>query len=176
MVQRNPLTSETDPDHRTEPRPPRHRIDPRARWYWFIESVAWLAVAVAAILVPGIIWDTIRPGFFIAATIVGAVLLTVAVAMPLLRYRVHRWESSATAVYAKTGWLSREWKVAPLSRIQSVEAKRNPLHQLLGLAQVSVTTASAHGEIVIEGLDSTVADDLVAELTVATEGTVGDAT
>lgn len=96
--------------------------------------------------------------------------------MPFLRYQVHRWEASGTAVYAKTGWLSREWKVAPLSRIQSVEAKRNVLHQVLGLSQVSVTTASAHGDIVIQGLDKTVADDLVAELTVATESTVGDAT
>lgn len=170
------MTSPPDPEHRTEPRPPRHRIDPRARWYWFIESAARSLAMVVALLVPAFIWDTVRSGFFLASGVVGLILLTVTVAMPLLRYRVHRWESSATAVYAKTGWLSREWKVAPLSRIQSVEAKRNPLHQLLGVAQVSVTTASAHGEIVIEGLDKDVADDLVAELTVATEGTVGDAT
>jgi membrane protein YdbS with pleckstrin-like domain len=115
-------------------------------------------------------------GFVIAAAVVGGLLLVWTATMPFLRYRVHRWEASGTAVYAKTGWLSREWKVAPLSRIQSVEAKRNPLHQLLGLAQVSVTTASAHGSIIIEGLDKTIADDLVAELTVATESTVGDAT
>lgn len=170
------MTPEFDPDRLTEPRPPRHRIDPRARWYWLIECAAWSLVVVAALIVPGIIWEAVRSAFFISAGVVGTVLLAVTVVMPLLRYRVHRWESSGTAVYAKTGWLSREWKVAPLSRIQSVEAKRNPLHQLLGVAQVSVTTASAHGEIVIEGLDKDVAADLVAELTVATEGTVGDAT
>lgn len=170
------MTPEFEPERRAEPRPPRHRIDPRARWYWFIESAAWSLMIVAALVVPGIIWETVRSGFFIAAAVVGSMLLAMTVIMPLLRYRVHRWESSATAVYTKTGWLSREWKVAPLSRIQSVEAKRNPLHQMLGVAQVSVTTASAHGEIVIDGLDKDVADDLVAELTVATEGTVGDAT
>ena len=60
--------------------------------------------------------------------------------------------------------------------MQTVEAKRNVLHQAFGLAAVSVTTASAQGAIVIDGLDSTVADDLVATLTTATEQTQGDAT
>ncbi|PYE20669.1 hypothetical protein DFR67_10158 [Williamsia limnetica] len=159
-----------------EPRAPRNRIDPRSRWYWLLECLCLLAIAVAALVVPAIIWSGVRTGFLVAAASVGALLLLWTVTMPFLRYRVHRWEASDTAVYAKTGWLSREWKVAPLSRIQSVEAKRNPLHQFLGLSQVSVTTASAHGEIVIQGLDRVVADDLVAELTVATESTVGDAT
>lgn len=158
------------------PRAPRNRIDPRARLYWLIECGLWLLASVIALLLPAIIWTAVRPGFLIAFAVVGSVLLCWSVTMPVLRYRVHRWEATSTAVYAKTGWLSREWKVAPLSRIQSVEAKRNPLHQLLGLAQVSVTTASAHGDIIIQGLDKDVADDLVAELTVATEGTVGDAT
>jgi uncharacterized protein len=158
------------------PRAPRNRVDPRARLYWLTECGLWLVSSVVVLLVPALIWAQVRTGFLIAFAIVGTLLAGWTLTMPLLRYRVHRWEATGTAVYARTGWLSREWKVAPLSRIQSVEAKRNPLHQLLGLSQVSVTTASAHGDIIIQGLDKVVADDLVAELTVATEGTVGDAT
>ncbi len=170
------MTSADSALRATEPRPPRNRIDQRSRWYWLLECLFVLTITMAALVAPAIIWSGVRSGFLIAAAIAGVTLLGWTVTMPFLRYRVHRWEASGTAVYAKTGWLSREWKVAPLSRIQSVEAKRNPLHQMLGLAQVSVTTASAHGEIVIQGLDQAVADDLVAELTVATESTVGDAT
>jgi uncharacterized protein len=160
----------------SEPRPPRHRVDPRARWYWLSGGAITLVVTLAVTIVPAIIWEPIRPWFLTAAAVLGAIeLLTLGLA-PFIRYRVHRWEATGTAVYARTGWIGREWKVAPLSRIQSVEAKRNPLHQALGLAAVKVTTASAQGDIVIEGLDRDVADRLVAELTEATQHTVGDAT
>jgi len=159
-----------------EPRAPRHRIDPRARWYWLIGGAIGFVLTMVALIVPAIIWEPIRFWFLLAAAVIGALELVSVLVAPFVRYRVHRWEASGTAVYAKTGWISREWKVAPLSRIQSVEAKRNPLHQMLGLAAIKVTTASAQGDIVIEGLDRELAERLVAELTEATEHTVGDAT
>lgn len=159
-----------------EPRAPRHRIDPRARWYWLIGGGIGFVLTMAALIVPAIIWEPIRFWFLLAAAVLGTIELVTVLVSPFVRYRVHRWEASGTAVYAKSGWISREWSVAPLSRIQSVKAKRNPLHQLLGLAQVKVTTASAYGDIVIEGLDHELAERLVAELTEATEHTVGDAT
>lgn len=160
----------------SEPRPPRHRVDPRARWYWLIGGGIGLVFTLVVLIVPAVIWEPVRFWFLLGAVVLGGIELVAGLVAPFVRYRVHRWEASGTAVYAKTGWIGREWKIAPLSRIQSVEAKRNPLHQLLGLARVTVTTASAQGDITIEGLDREVADRLVAELTEATEHTVGDAT
>ena len=67
--------------------------------------------------------------------------------MPRVRYRIHRWESTDTAVYTQTGWLSRERRIAPMSRVQTVDFEQGPIDRLLGLASVTVTTASAAGPL-----------------------------
>lgn len=160
----------------TAPRPPRHQVDPRAVRYWFVSGLISLLVVAVIAVVPALIWEPVRPWFLGIGAVLGLLLLPRVVVAPWLRYRTHRWEATETAVYSRTGWWGREWRIAPLSRVQTVEATRNVLHQAFGLAAVSVTTASAQGAIVIQGLDAAVADDLVAALTTATEHTQGDAT
>lgn len=112
--------------------------------------------------------------------VVGAAWLLLAlvhlVVMPQWRYRVHRWEATDTAVYTQTGWLSQERRIAPISRVQTVDSERGPLEQLFKLANVTVTTASAAGPIKIEGLAAKDADRLVADLTARVGETTGDAT
>jgi putative membrane protein len=92
-----------------------------------------------------------------------------AIVMPQWRYRVHRWEGRAAAVYTRAGWLHQESRIAPISRIQTVDSERGPLEQLFGLADVTVTTASAAGPLSIEGLDRATAERLVDELTSAAQ-------
>jgi membrane protein YdbS with pleckstrin-like domain len=99
-----------------------------------------------------------------------------AIVMPRWRYRVHRWELAEHAVYTQTGWLDQERRIAPLSRIQTVDSERGPLEQLFGLSNVRVTTASAAGPLRIHGLDRDIADRLVARLTAVTDASTGDAT
>jgi len=118
-----------------------------AQVVWFLLDVrlAWLHVAAAAVTV-------------------AAVVLYVVVA-PLWRYRVHRWEIGAQAVYTRTGWLVQERRIAPISRVQTVDTQRGPLDRLFGLATVTVTTASSAGAVRIIALDADVADRIVAQLT-----------
>jgi membrane protein YdbS with pleckstrin-like domain len=106
------------------------------------------------------------------------VLLAVAyvVGMPLWRYRVHRWEVTATAVYTQTGWWVRERRIAPMSRIQTVDHAEGAVARLFRLATVTVTTASAAGALEIVGLDREDAGALVDRLTVQADSVVGDAT
>jgi membrane protein YdbS with pleckstrin-like domain len=78
---------------------------------------------------------------------------------------VHRWDIDAKAVYTRTGWLVQERRIAPISRVQTVDTERGPLDQLFGLANVTVTTASSAGAVRIVALDSDVADRVVAQLT-----------
>ena len=73
------------------------------------------------------------------------------VVMPQWRYRVHRWEVTDTAVYTQTGWWVRERRIAPMSRIQTVDHAEGALARLFGLATVTVTTASAAGALEIVG-------------------------
>lgn len=96
--------------------------------------------------------------------------------MPTWRYLVHRWEINDQAVYALNGWITREWRITPISRIQSVETRRGPLQSVLGLATLKVTTASREGGITIDGLDAGVAKECSRRLTEITQATPGDAT
>ena len=93
-----------------------------------------------------------------------AVVLFVGI-VPLWRYRVHRWDISPQAVYTRTGWLVQERRIAPISRVQTVDTYRGPLDRLFGLANVTVTTASSAGAVRIVALDSEVADRVVTQLT-----------
>ncbi|TYL52176.1 PH domain-containing protein [Nocardioides sp. BGMRC 2183] len=111
-----------------------------------------------------------------------AIALTVALAVantllvPQWRYLVHRWEATDTAVYTQRGWWSRERRIAPMSRVQTVDFTQGPLARLLGLATVTVTTASAAGPLQIDGLETDVALGLVDDLTRKADLVEGDAT
>ncbi|MET3425082.1 membrane protein YdbS with pleckstrin-like domain [Actinoplanes tereljensis] len=158
-------------------RPPMHRVSPRARWYWTAKA----AVLWTVLLVPQVIWwFADGDGARLPHLIVGAGWLVLAAVhlavMPQWRYRVHRWEATDTAVYTQTGWLSQERRIAPISRVQTVDSERGPIEQLFKLANVTVTTASAAGPLKIQGLAVADADQLVADLTTRVGQTVGDAT
>jgi membrane protein YdbS with pleckstrin-like domain len=132
-------------------------------------------VSLLVVLVAGRLFD-----WFSVSTLLLVLYVVVAiayvVAMPWVRYRVHRWESTDDAVYTQTGWLSRERRIAPMSRVQTVDYEQSAVGRLLGLASVTVTTASAAGPLSIQAIDKEVADQLVADLTRRTEAEAGDAT
>jgi membrane protein YdbS with pleckstrin-like domain len=112
----------------------------------------------------------------IVAVLTALLALGYLVIMPIWRYRVHRWETTDQAVYVQRGWFTVERRIAPISRIQTVDTERGPVEQLFGLARVTVTTASAAGPLAIHGLDAPTADRLAEQLTEITQATRGDAT
>jgi membrane protein YdbS with pleckstrin-like domain len=83
---------------------------------------------------------------------------------PRLRYRVHRWEVTADAVYTLTGWLDRTWTLVPVSRIQTVDVTRGVVQQVFGLASVAVMTASSQGTVRIPHLEADVARRVADDL------------
>jgi membrane protein YdbS with pleckstrin-like domain len=83
---------------------------------------------------------------------------------PWIRFRVHRWEVTADAVYTLTGWLTRTWTLVPISRIQTVDVTRGVLQQLFGLSTVAVLTASSQGTVRIWHLDADVAQRVADDL------------
>ena len=83
---------------------------------------------------------------------------------------------STEAVYTQSGWFNTERRIAPVSRIQTVDSHIGPFERLFRLANVTVTTASAAGPLRIHGLDRTDAQALVDELVRTTQATTGDAT
>jgi membrane protein YdbS with pleckstrin-like domain len=118
-------------------------------------------------------YRTVRVAVLSATVALAAIHLIV---MPQWRYRVHRWESTPEAVYAQSGWFTIERRIAPVSRIQTVDSHIGPFERLFRLANVTVTTASAAGPVRIHGLDRTTARTLVDDLIRTTQATPGDAT
>ena len=155
-------------------RAPLHQVSPRAPLLWALGSLLGDLVLLAGLLalrhfdwfpLPWWVW------------VLYAVLLVVGVAVtPVVRYRLHRWESTESAVYTQTGWLSLERRIAPMAKVQTVDLEQGALARLLGLASVTVTTASAAGPVKIEAIDRATADRLVAELTRRAAAEAGDAT
>lgn len=83
---------------------------------------------------------------------------------PWVRFRVHRWEVTAEAVYTLTGWLTRTWTLVPISRIQTVDVTRGVLQQLFGLSTVAVLTASSQGTVRVWHLEADVAQQVADDL------------
>ncbi len=157
------------------PRPPRFRVDPRAKHWWTVRAL----IGAGAALVPQVVAAllVVDAGWLLATSVMTAMAgAGYVLVMPRLRYRVHRWEADERAVYTLSGWLRLEWRVAPISRIQTIDTERSPLQRLFGLATVTVTTASAAGPVRIEGLDAAGADALARRLTEITRSEHGDAT
>lgn len=173
------LVTKSDPAGSDAPRdplrlrPPRNALNPRALWWWRTRIVlAGLPVAIALAVV-GVL---LLPWLLLLAGLVALGVLAAALLLPVWWYRVHRWEVTETAVYTRSGYFWQEWRIAPMSRIQTVDTVRGPLQQLFRLATVTVTTASAKGDVRIDGLDASVAADLAHELTEVTQANPGDAT
>ncbi|MER6095635.1 PH domain-containing protein [Streptomyces sp. NPDC001728] len=157
-------------------RPPRNAVDERAVTWWRSRLLAASAVPVLVLAVLGALIGPARFWLLLSAGVVAAVGLGCTAFLPAWWLRVHRWEITEDAVYVRTGAFWQEWRIAPMSRIQTVDTSRGPLEQLFRLATVTVTTASSKGAIRIEGLDHELAAGLAERLTLITQATPGDAT
>jgi membrane protein YdbS with pleckstrin-like domain len=157
-------------------RPPRHRFDPRAKPWWR----AQLAIATAIVAIPlavlGLLIAPARLWLLGPAALIALIGLASLATLPVWWHRVHRWEITDTAVYTLTGYFWRTWRIAPMSRIQTVDTTQGPLQRSFGLSTLVVTTASSAGEIKLEGLEQEQASALAERLTQLTDATPGDAT
>ena len=157
-------------------REPSERVSPRARLMWTVEAVA------NSVFTLGVLrrrrrwrgtpsrsrggWSPGSPCWRSAYTLL----------MPRWRYAVHRWEVTETAVYTQAGWWSVDRRIAPMSRIQTVDYAEGAFSRMFGLASVTVTTASAAGALEIAALDRTLARELVEQLARRADAVPGDAT
>ncbi|MBL1076085.1 PH domain-containing protein [Nocardia sp. 2] len=155
---------------------PARRPSPRAKLLWAVSSALSWVIPVVGVAV-WMAFDTNRRA--LQGVVLGIVLAAAVfsiVVIPLWRYAVHRWEITDEAVYTRTGWLTQESRVAPITRVQTVDTYRGPLERLLGLATVTVTTASSAGAVHISALALEDAQTTVTQLTAIAARHRGDAT
>ncbi|ALG14997.1 PH domain-containing protein [Kibdelosporangium phytohabitans] len=157
-------------------RPPGNRVDQRAIPWWRWQLVLSAVTLAVLLVVPGIFIPPARFWLVLAAVAVVVIAVPLAALLPLWWYRVHRWEVTGTAVYTRTGFFFQESRIAPMSRIQTVDTERGPLQQRFGLATLIITTASSAGEVTVKGLDGEVAAELAHRLADITKLIPQDAT
>ncbi|APE36732.1 hypothetical protein BOX37_25535 [Nocardia mangyaensis] len=155
---------------------PAWRPSSKAKLLWALENAIGVLVLCAGLVVWAVL-DAQHRGWQALAGLAVLVLAVLGVVIvPLWRFAVHRWEVTDEAVYTRVGWLDQESRVAPISRVQTVDTERGPLERILGLATVTVTTASSAGAVKIGALDLPVAEQTVTRLAGIAAQHRGDAT
>jgi uncharacterized protein len=166
-------------------REPAEQVSPRAVSYWQVSGVLrWLILggfllAWSYLVAPNILaslgmpyrWEVVGKLLTLLIVCTG---LAWAVLVPPFRYRIHRWELTSEALFTQSGWLNRELRVAPLSRIQTVDSHQSAVMRWFGLTSVIAANASSRGSIEINCLDEATAKNLVAHLTTITAASEGD--
>lgn len=144
--------------------------------WWRLQGTLFWVSPVLVLALLGLLIEPARLWLLTPAAVFAVLGVAWVIAMPLWWFKVHRWEVTETAVYTRSGFFWQEWRVAPMSRIQTVDTLRGPLQQVFKLATVTVTTASSRGAVKIRGLDHELAANLAEQLTETTQATPGDAT
>jgi membrane protein YdbS with pleckstrin-like domain len=156
-------------------RAPLQRVSPKARWMWTCTDLLRCVPPMGLLLLITGPWHWFDlPRWCLLG--IAALFVAYGLLVPQWRYLVHRWEVTETAVYTQTGWWARERRIAPMSRVQTVDHREGAIARLFGLATVRVTTASSAGALTIEGLEQHRALDIVEELTRMADSVPGDAT
>lgn len=158
-------------------RDPARKVSRNAIGYWTTTALIWEVILLAILTVVYLFvlperwwWATA----ILALAVVGALVEILIV--PRFRFAVHRWEVTDTAIYTRSGWLNVEQRIAPLSRVQTVDSEQGAIQRMFKLASITVTTASSAGAIEIKCLDQDEARRVVAHLTEITGRDEGDAT
>jgi membrane protein YdbS with pleckstrin-like domain len=156
-------------------RAPLQRVSPKARLMWTCTDLLRCVVPMALLVLASGPWDWFDlPTWALVGA--GVLCLAYGTLVPQWRYLVHRWEVTETAVYTQTGWWARERRIAPMSRVQTVDHREGAIARIFGLATVRVTTASSAGALTIEGLEQHRALQIVDDLTRMADSVPGDAT
>src|SRR5258708_24372227 len=123
-------------------RAPGNRVSRRAISYWTARAAVRGAVAVVAEVAVAAMSGFPAP--WRAAIVATAVLAGLhAIVMPRWRYSVHRWEVTDKALYTRSGWFSVHWRIAPISRIQTIDSHPSVAERTFAPADVTATTPSA---------------------------------
>lgn len=119
-----PPTETTSRPARLKLRPPRNRIEKRAIALWMLHAALTAIVVLGGCGIAYATAESSRPYLGPVIAVLAAFYVAYIPLMPTWRYLAHRWEVTDEAVYALRGWFEREWRIIPISRIQSINTVR----------------------------------------------------
>lgn len=142
---------------------PSERPGERARALWRTNAVLlWLLIGgLLAAFAYYVHWALPLQVLAGALAVVAALDILVA---PHVRYRVHRYQVGEQTVISRSGWWFVQHRIAPISRIQTVDVHQGLTARYFGLSTVVVSTASSAGALRIVALETNAAEELAADL------------
>jgi len=131
------------------PRDTDRQLDRRIVTVWRLGAVLSLVAPMGAAMLLALILRL--PGWTVALPM--AVLAGIAIGpWPAMRWRRWSWRLGDAALELRSGVIVRRHVTLPHFRVQQIDVLEGPLERLLGLATLTVTTASAGGSASLPGL------------------------
>ena len=156
-----------EPDVEPEPTVPPPGADEDRMLEQRIVLVWRLALLPALILPTVLLGFLIRilpgPGWVVALPFAALAALAIG-PLQTLRWRRWSWRLTDTAIELRSGVLGRRHVVVPHFRVQQIDVLEGPIERLLGLATLTVTTASAGGSVSLPGLPAATAPVVRGEM------------
>ena len=161
------VESDVEPDVEPEPTVPPPGADEDRMLEQRIVLVWRLALLPALILPTVLLGFLIRilpgPGWVVALPFAALAALAIG-PLQTLRWRRWSWRLTDTAIELRSGVLGRRHVVVPHFRVQQIDVLEGPIERLLGLATLTVTTASAGGSVSLPGLPAATAPVVRGEM------------
>lgn len=142
------------------------RLNPRCKTAMYIGYA--IALAILVLLYVGVRFlvakenDSYLEDMDLAFLIILMICLAYCIAAPQVFYRRYKYILTSDKVDVLRGVIIVRHTVVPIERIHQVDVVRGPINNMLGLADVIVTTAG--GVAKIEFLDTPEADRIAEEL------------
>ena len=141
------------------PAPLAERLDGQVvtQWRLGMALVAVIVAAVAAVPLALAAGPAVGAGVGLVVLVVGGM---VAWAVPSRRWQLWSFAVTDDAVELRHGLLEQVHSVVPHFRVQHIAVERGVIERRLGLARLTITTASAGGDTRIPGLTPERAEDI----------------
>jgi uncharacterized protein len=140
------------------PRP----LDRRILTVWRLTAVIRLA---PPLLVLAALGAARLPGPWWAGPALASVAFGLGVGpLQAMRWRRFHWELTADTIELTQGLFVRRHVTVPYFRVQQIDVIEGPLDRLVGLATLTLTTASAGGRLALPGIAARDAPDVRREL------------
>jgi membrane protein YdbS with pleckstrin-like domain len=139
------------------------RLNPKCRIAMYIGYAVMLAIlAIGEFATLALFGKDLPSWTWIICVAIFAACLVYAVIAPIIFYRRYRYIITSDKVDVRRGIIIVRHTVVPIERIHQVEVVSGPINNMLGLADVNITTAG--GIATIEYLEKDVADTVAEEL------------
>ncbi len=135
---------------------------------WYIKAslitlvLVGIFTSIFSILIATGVPNDVVLGVLLAVGIPIALLISLTLILPALRYKMYAWGYDDKRIIVKQGVIFRQRAVIPVCQIQDLHRTQGPLMMMLNLSGVTISTAGSNFDI--STLTTAEADRMIDEL------------